>query len=663
MTSFITQHLVLLLLAFYGINHGLPPPGTAKFTNCTLPKQKEPDGPTVLHITFRQTFDSLNHLPADSVKVSRLAQLAREVMHLPDTSLFYLYNSQALVVAQSINHPYLKADVYWNWGEYHLSKFQYSEAFINYRKAELLFATANHTYYRGKMFYNMGFIESLMADYSSAELNLFKALSLFKFLGKKNQILNTYNLLGSLYDGMENHSQAISYYQAALNLAVPDLDSLYPDILNNLAVVYQKTNALSLAIDNYKKALTTPDLKAVRPELYARLLDNLAYAQHLFNPEAKVEGMLLSAWRIRDSLQHLPSVIISHLHLSDYYKAHDQMAVARSHAQSALQLSLSTGQHRDQMGALKRLSFLEPQLAAGHLSHYIEVADALRKNEHKQREKFARIKYETDDYIKANVRLSQQKLLWIAIAVIFLILLVFIYWSMSLRIQNRQLGFTALLQESDEAIFALRISQWRQGEQARQDERERLAEELHDSVLTQLFGMRLHWETQDLEHNTSYFEAPSQAILTIEQHLRAISHNLIQAPFNQALLIKNLETLLKEKGSQGSFDYTLRCESPEPFEALTESVKVHLFRIVEEALHNIVKHAGASQVEVSLYSQPQLIIVISDNGSGFRRRRIKKGLGLRNMRSRSQKINATFHCNSHKNGTTITIRLKHQHHE
>ncbi|MGV8815347.1 MAG: tetratricopeptide repeat-containing sensor histidine kinase [Gelidibacter sp.] len=663
MIASVIKHVSALFLVLYGYTQDLPPPEVNALIVRLNVETTIPDPPIILPASFQHSYETLQGLPLDSLKIARIAELAREVIQLQDTSLFYTFNSHAMGLAKKINHPYLMADIHWNWGEYYLAKFRYPEAFINYRNAERLFEASNHSYYRAKMFYNMGYIESLVADYSRAEMNLLMSLSIFKELDKRAQIMNTYNLLGSVYDGMEDYAQAIFYYQAALDMAVNGPHQLYPDLLNNLGVVHQKMGSGTLAIDNFKRALGTPDLRQVHPELYARLLDNLAYARFVFTPAAAVEQDLLTALRLRDSLQHLPSIIISHLHLSDYYKAHDQIPLSRAHAEKALEISSSKGLHRDQMGALKRLSILEPHLATEHLTRYIGLADALRKNENKQREKFARIQYETDDYIKANARLSQQKLLWIAIAIIFLILLVFIYWSMSLRIHNKQLHFAALQQDADEAIYAVRIEQWRQGEKARQEERERLAEELHDSVLTQLFGMRLNWEVLDLENNTNDFHSHSQSVLKIEQQLRALSHNLIQEPpYNQALLIENLEVLLQQKSHQGNFDYRMHCEQSAPFEALNEQVKMHLFRIVEEALHNIVKHAVANKVVLSLQIKDHFIIIISDNGSGFREGLVKKGLGLRNMRARSEKINGVFHLVSGKKGTTITIKLKHQDH-
>lgn len=657
----IVKHVSVLFLVLYGYTQDLPPPQVDDLIVPLRNVTTIADPPTMPSASFQHSYETLQSLPLDSLKVARFAQLARDVIQLQDTSLFYTFNSHAMGLAKKLNHPYLTADIHWNWGEYYLTRFNYLEAFKNYRNAEVLFEQSNHAYYRAKMLYNMGYIESLVADYSRAEMNLFKALVFFKDLNKESQIIGTYNLLGSIYDGMEDYVQAIYYYQAALDLAIRASHRLYPDLLNNLGVTYQKMGSGTLAIESFRKAIGSPGLIELNPELYARLLDNLAYAQFTFTPTVLVEEDFLKALRIRDSLQHLPSIIISHLHLSDYYKGHGHLLLARDHAEKAFILSGSKGLQRDQMGSLKRLAVLEPQMASEHLTNYIRIADALRINENKQREKFARIQYKTDHYIKANQRLFHQKLLWIVIAIIFLILLVFIYWSMNLRIQNKQLHFAALQQEADEALYALRIDQWRKGEQARQEERERLAEELHDSVLTQLFGMRLNWEVLDLENENTHFQSHTQGILKIEERLRAISHNLVEEPlYNHALLIKNLAVLLKEKSHQGRFAYSLSCEDPEPFEALNEQTKMHLFRTVEEGLHNIVKHAGASKVTLALRLKVQLEIVLSDNGSGFREGLIKKGLGLRNMRARTQKINGSFHLATGTIGTTITITLKNQ---
>lgn len=219
MTSIIIKHVAALLMVFYGHTQNLaPPPVKDPFA----PIKKDPivqDSSSMFSAGFRQSFDQLNNLPLDSLKVASFAQLARDAIQLQDTSLFYIINSRAMVLAKKLDHPYLMADIHWNWGEYHLSRFRYPEAYVNYREAEQLFEKSNHTYYRAKMFYNMGYIESLVADYSRAEMNLFMALSFFKDLNKEPQIMGVYNLLGSVYDGMEDYAQAISYYKAALDLA------------------------------------------------------------------------------------------------------------------------------------------------------------------------------------------------------------------------------------------------------------------------------------------------------------------------------------------------------------------------------------------------------------------------------------------------------------
>ncbi|WP_417371957.1 hypothetical protein, partial [Gelidibacter japonicus] len=161
MIASVIKHVSALFIVLYGYTQDLPPP---QVDDLIVPLKDETtiaDPPTMPPASYQHSYETLHGLPLDSLKVARIAQLARDVIPIQDTSLFYTFNTQAMRLAKRINHPYLMADIHWNWGEYYLSKFNYLEAFRNYRDAEVLFEQSNHAYYRAKMLYNMGYIESL----------------------------------------------------------------------------------------------------------------------------------------------------------------------------------------------------------------------------------------------------------------------------------------------------------------------------------------------------------------------------------------------------------------------------------------------------------------------------------------------------------------------
>ncbi|HTG65692.1 MAG TPA: ATP-binding protein, partial [Flavobacterium sp.] len=89
------------------------------------------------------------------------------------------------------------------------------------------------------------------------------------------------------------------------------------------------------------------------------------------------------------------------------------------------------------------------------------------------------------------------------------------------------------------------------------------------------------------------------------------------------------------------------------------SVKINLYRIIQESLQNINKYANATNVKVELKKQENnVILTITDDGVGFNVNLKKKGIGLQNMISRAKECNGDFNVKSKKGeGTTITVAI------
>lgn len=89
-------------------------------------------------------------------------------------------------------------------------------------------------------------------------------------------------------------------------------------------------------------------------------------------------------------------------------------------------------------------------------------------------------------------------------------------------------------------------------------------------------------------------------------------------------------------------------------------VKMHVYRIIQEALNNINKYAKATKITLRLeVENHNLKLLIVDDGIGFNVKKAKNGIGLKNMYSRTQAINGKLEIFSEKNeGTTIKLKVK-----
>lgn len=197
-----------------------------------------------------------------------------------------------------------------------------------------------------------------------------------------------------------------------------------------------------------------------------------------------------------------------------------------------------------------------------------------------------------------------------------------------------------------------------------EDERAHLARELHDGATQTMVSAKLLVESAiaQLEREE---RPPPRALATalsgLKQSLnevRRISHRLRPAMLDELGLPAALELLAREANDAGSTSVELRVggeASPLP-----EEVKTALFRVSQEALANVAKHAGARRVELCLvFSAEGVALDISDDGRGFEVDAIQldpnRGIGLRNMRERLASIGGTFEVHATPGAGTLLL--------
>jgi two-component system NarL family sensor kinase len=181
-------------------------------------------------------------------------------------------------------------------------------------------------------------------------------------------------------------------------------------------------------------------------------------------------------------------------------------------------------------------------------------------------------------------------------------------------------------------------------------ERDRLARELHDTVMQQLTGIGLQLETADavLESHPDRARARISTALRMTQEAlaeaRAAVENLDPSATRHDPLWKSLPDLCGEFASL--YGIAVRCEVHPAAVRPPDSIEGGIYRVVREGLNNVVKHAGATKVTVRLRTRPnRLSLLIEDDGRGFARARAVAsvhGYGLHSMRRRTQMMGGRF---------------------
>lgn len=198
--------------------------------------------------------------------------------------------------------------------------------------------------------------------------------------------------------------------------------------------------------------------------------------------------------------------------------------------------------------------------------------------------------------------------------------------------------------------------------ESQEKERKRIAEELHDSVgqmlaliKLNLSGMESSEELPNPEINQLIIKT-SQLLDESIDEVRTISHSLMPPDLKNKSLTEISENLLKRNGLEYQFQtYGLT-------DNLSEAIKFTLYRIIQEIMHNIIKHASAKHIDMSITRTDDGInLMVEDDGIGFNTSLVNSGLGLKNIHSRVKLLNGYFDVDSSLNRGTIynvTIPLK-----
>uniref|UniRef100_UPI0040471E42 sensor histidine kinase n=1 Tax=Flavobacterium sp. TaxID=239 RepID=UPI0040471E42 len=92
--------------------------------------------------------------------------------------------------------------------------------------------------------------------------------------------------------------------------------------------------------------------------------------------------------------------------------------------------------------------------------------------------------------------------------------------------------------------------------------------------------------------------------------------------------------------------------------ALDDSVLLSIYRILQEAMNNVVKHASATEIQVDIVElEEELLLQIKDNGVGFSKNNSRSGIGLKNIEKRVEVLKGKFEINSSGKGVSLEIKL------
>jgi signal transduction histidine kinase len=551
-------------------------------------------------------------------------------------------------------------------GDYYSAKSQFDSAFSYYNKSQRVYKTLKDTL-------NLGLVTLLKAgiffdsgNFAESETEAVKALNLLLKAKNKDMIFNCYNVIAISLQELNNHKKSLEYYDLAL-LELDNLENISYSketiiryrisCFNNIGRVYEKIKNYQEAIRFYNKGLQTRNIKQDYPKSYAMLLDNLGYSKMKAGDFEGVERLLFESLKIRDSLGIALGSVSSKINIGEYYLLKKDTAKGYSYLKEGYSASRKLKSSQHSIEALKLLMENDTNNKAYYTDQYLKIKDSVLHVERATRNKFARIAYETDQVEEKNVILSKAIInIGLGSGILILILVGF-FIIYRLKSRNRELLFVKEQQEANEKIYQLMLRQQLETEQARNEERNRIAMELHDGIINSIFTTRfslMQLESPALNKKQELVQELEKA----ETEIRRVSHDLKQNLLSDDKTLPDiLSNLIDNQQNEFNTKFDISVDKFIDWSLVSSEGKINIYRIVQEALQNSNKYSKAKRCCVFLLKTGNKITIrIWDNGIGFNPEKVKQGIGLKNIKERTKALKGDLKItSSEEKGTTIEI--------
>jgi signal transduction histidine kinase len=603
----------------------------------------------------------------DSLKSKHFSRLSYYYSLIGDSLRFRLSNNMALSLSEKIRDSNALANNHWDLASFMEDNAVKDSAYYHYTQAEKIFKSLKDGYSTARVLYSLARVQSDIKDYTASEVTTIEAIELFKPLDKYYQLFLCYNNLGSVTNALNEYDKALEYYDKALfyldKSKMDNSNRLKNTVFNNIGMVFQAKGENQKALENFEKVIRSDSIYFRDIKSYAQALSNYAYSKNKLGDTLGVLASFEKSLKIKDSINDTRGLALTNYEIAEYYYDRKDTANALTFAQTAKQISEQTSNNRRLLESLELMAKVDPQNSSKYTQEYIKLNDSLIREERSTRNKFTRIRFETDEFIEQNELLTRQRQLWIGIAIALFVLAAFVLITIDQRRKNQKLRFEQAQQKANQEIFNLLLAQNKKVEEGKQLEKKRISEELHDGILGQMLGIRLI--LSGLNNKTDSDSVLKRSDLLkklqgLEEEIRTISHELSRASQEKIHnFIVSIEELVKTIQDSSKMKCHFEYDHKIDWDQLKGDIKINIYRIVQESLQNCIKHAKATKVDLLFESEGDHVrIIVLDNGVGFDQKKGKRGIGLKNINSRLEKLKGTYDIQSKiGQGTKVIVTI------
>jgi two-component system, NarL family, sensor kinase len=508
----------------------------------------------------------------------------------------------------------------------------------------------------------LGIIKCIEGNYTESLNYHLEALKINEISDDKLAVAGNYNNIAMTLDNAGKDSAALSYYLKAIQIQenLNDTKGLLKPY-NNLAILYSNTKQIKKAIEYFDKAAKIAH-ESNLPLIEGSIKHNIALIYLGESKYDKALELFMQSMDVHKGSNNDRGKAANLLYIGKTYFNMQRPEKGLSYMDSALVLAKEKGFLDIISESYLQLSVFfegrkELARSLANLKLWAKTEEEIINEESVSKMAEMQTKYETEKKEKENTLLidenkiktleltqkEQQRKILIGSFVLIMLLGGIGYNHYRLKNKNKILQERALRAS---AVF-----------QAHEEEKIRISKDLHDGVGPLLSLIKLNISSLDINPSnekiiTKTKELASESI----KEVRNISHSLMPGLLARSGLRSALTELVEQVNTEKlkvNFEYEISA-------FLNPEAELNIYRIIQEAVNNILKHAGATDARINLEERNQNVLIsIRDNGSGFDKNKLSSssGNGVNNIYSRIDLMKGKIEIEASDAGTVVSIQL------
>ena len=540
---------------------------------------------------------------------------------------------------------------------------KYDEAITYADNAIAIYKQLNLPVDVGRVYVNLGLIANRQKKYAEAEKYYEEALQRFKSTTYTRGLESVYNNLGLVLKNQNKTDKALENYTAAYQLALASADKQAQAIvLNEMGDLALMKNDFALSEKYLLQALKLAEeinyleLEKDANETLANLYKQKADYEKAYVYQVKF-NLLSDSILAKDKVKIIEDV------KGKYETEKKELKITvLSKSDSIKSLQIDNQQIAIIDNLLKIINQkLELSTAGLHLKEDSLVIKSKEKTilqkELDAKEKEQRITLLSKEKKIKELQLKSRNNVIAGISVFTLLLALSGY----LFYQRKQVQQKSVLQQE---IFKQQGLAMQGILEAEEKERKRIASDLHDGVGQLMSAAWLNlqaFKQQAIHASETQQQLFNKSMALVDEsckEVRSVSHNMMP----NALLQKGLINAVREFIQQiSSKKLSINLQTDGLHKPIPSHVEMVLYRVIQESVNNVIKHAAASNLDISINQEADGIdVMVEDNGKGFDTAAVKQndGIGLSNIKNRVQYLKGTVEWNSTPgNGTLVAMHI------